>query len=144
MRKMVKTVALMAALLLFTAGETKADVNVNSIFYFTANGVKATTSYAALKPNDGDNHAYVTTLAMSTDGGVSSTVFPNGGTFYCRTRLGSNDSVVSNLFTFKSNEKQVRTYPSGNARYGEYYKLRAEIESAKILGSVRQNVRWCP
>ena len=29
MRKMFKTVALTAALLLFTAGKTKADVNVN-------------------------------------------------------------------------------------------------------------------
>lgn len=33
MRKMFKTVALTAALLLFTAGKTKADVNVNSTFY---------------------------------------------------------------------------------------------------------------
>ena len=55
MRKMFKTVALTAALLLFTAGKTKADVNVNSTFYFTANGQKVTTSAAALKPDDGDS-----------------------------------------------------------------------------------------
>lgn len=121
MRKMFKTVALTAALLLFTAGKTKADVNVNSTFYFTANGQKVTTSAAALKPDDGDNNAYVTTLAAAP-----------------------NDSVVSNLFTFKSNQKQIQAYPSGNARYGQYYKLRAEIDGTKISGSVRQSVRWCP
>ena len=144
MRKMFKTVALTAALLLFTAGKTKADVNVNSTFYITANGQKVTTSAAALKPDDGDNNAYVTTLAAAPNGGLPSTVFSNGGTFYCRTRLAANDSVVSNLFTFKSNQKQIQAYPSGNARYGQYYKLRAEIDGTKISGSVRQSVRWCP
>lgn len=67
-----------------------------------------TTSAAALKPDDGDNNAYVTTLAAAPNGGLPSTVFSNGGTFYCRTRLAANDSVVSNLFTFKSNQNRYK------------------------------------
>lgn len=144
MRKVIKTMALTATLLFFSTVGVKADVNTNTTFYFTANGQKQTTSYSAKKPDDGDNRVYITTLATSNDGNVKSTVFPNGGTFYCRTRLAANDTITSPLFTFTSNQSQVKSYQSGNARYGASYVLRGEIDSARISSVLRQSVRWCP
>lgn len=144
MKRIWKAAMLTGAIFLCTASMAKADVNVTSTFYFTANGQKVTTSSAAKKPNDGDNNAYVTTLWSDPSGKLPSTVFPNGGTFYCRTRLDSDDSVTSSLFEFEVCQRKVQAYPSGNARYGAYYKLRAEIDDTKITSSVRQSVRWCP
>lgn len=144
MKRIAKILSIVMAVTILSASSVFAFENVTGVFYFTANGQKVTTSSAGLKANDGDNNAYITTLASSN--GTVSNVFTRGGTFYARTRLAADlNGVYSPLFTFTSNQKQVRAYESGMARFGQYYKVRAEIENASIGAlRVKQCVRWCP
>jgi len=119
--------------------------NVNTTFTFTTNGQKISSSGAGQKSDDGDTYAYVTTLAQSSTG-TKSTLFSNGGKLHARTRLDTNrEGVYSPLFTFTSNQAQKKQYGTGMAKYGKYYILRCETESADYSGGrLVQATRWCP
>lgn len=143
MKKLLKILAVTMAIAMFTSVSVAAG-NISGTYYFTANGQKVDSS-TGVKDNDNDYYAYVTTLATGYNG-VKSTVFPNGGTVYARTRLSSNrEGVYSPLFTFRSNYAASARYDTGMAYFGSNYILRAETDYANYGGRrLVQAIRWCP
>lgn len=126
--------------------------NKNIMYQFTANGQKL-DSEAAKKPNDGDPRVYVTPTVVHGDPYLQewiSTVFIKGGTLYARSRLNdSNRTAASNLLTMTKykgtsgqEEPYTASYLSGMAKYGNYYRLRCEMDG--VSGSAVQCLTWCP
>ncbi len=145
MKRIIRVIAVIMAFTILSASFVYADdLNQHSKFFFVYSGLKGNSSEKALKPNDGDYNAYITTL--SSYGGTTSNVFMYGGTFYARTRLASNmDGVYSNLFTFNAIGSQVQSYPSGMAYFNSYYRVRAEVDVSIGSGvTLAQCIRWCP
>ena len=141
MKKLTKILCLVMALSMVCAVPVMA-ANKNSIFSFQYDGQKR-DSDPNPKERDNDYNAYITTTER--DGYVfESNVFEMGGTFLARTRLQSNASgVYSPLFTFTSYGRQVKTYGSGMAKFGENYIVRAEVDNTSS-NNARQSIRWAP
>ena len=132
-------VAVVALVVLFSIGAFAG--NQYEHFAFSANSQKQ-DSDSNFKASDGDMLAYVTTL--SSYNGSSSNVFPNGGTFYARSRMEADTEIQSGLFTFTSNMAKTTSYGS-DVVFGTDYILRAEIENTRFTGAAMyQWVRWCP
>lgn len=147
MKRVKIVLACIMVMLCFSSVVAFANNTTYYRYWFQADGDKE-YSDPVVKENDGDEKYYVTTVESYNN--VSSDVFPNGGTFYCRSKLYTDrysSTVYSYLLTFTSNTAKSAYYATDlqSIRWNSNYCLRTEIEGAYYGWDERvQNVRWCP
>lgn len=124
--------------------QAESEYNRKVLYEFSSNQQKK-VSADTVKPADGERNFYVTTKPSDSNG-IASTVFPNGGKFYARSRWGMNPSLsYSSLLTFTSNDKKSAPYETKTIYFGDNYRLWAEIDNTVFTGPYRyQAVVWCP